>query len=203
MNDIFLKTWRRDPFTADPIPRWTPDSRKPWKPGESRGAWIWPRDKNMGGSPLHSWQRWKDVFTGKGPAMFKVSDRTQIRPTRPVWSNWREYDNLGYPYPERHDLNDTVRTDWQNKRYDFKTRKYTTDWITKPHSVWSDALWGRNGQALYHRDIRGNEHTWRFGNVGRGNIGPLGNDLAYRRDTTHWDWRRPVPAAAWMPLMHH
>ena len=177
-----------------PVPRWNPDSGKPWKPGKSKGAFIWPRDKKMRGPPTTSWQRWKDLFTGKGPAIF-VGDRTRVEPARPVWSNWMEFDDLGYQ--GQHD-DRTPEHLWRGKRYDFNARKYTADWY-RP-GVWSDVKWGRDQRLpgrpavpLYIRDHNGVECSmWSGSGV---------NEFRYNHLTSHWDWKRPQPWFFWQNWM--
>ena len=187
-----------------PIPPWRPDSRKRRKPGESRGAWIWPRDKDMNDTPLTCWRRWKDLFTGKGPAIF-VGDRTTFDPTRPVWSNWPEFDNLFYREAQRHDW--TPPEWWQNKKYDFSEREYTEYWRNDPN-VWSDVKWGKNPQnpngravPLYCRDSVGRESTIQVPDAGMLNNGPDGNDFRYRPGWWGWDWNTPFPLQWWQPWL--
>ena len=185
-----------------PEPGWAPDSRKPWKKGQSKGAYIWPRDKKMNGPPTKSWQRWKDIFSGKGPHIFAVGDRTQFGPSRPVWSNWQDLDNLGY----QDQYNKVSRSPWwEGKRYDFNARKYTTHWDRR--KVWSDVKWGRDPAnpanpgseiPLYFRSPNGVELTRFFGDYYPNALGPLGfNPFAYNPNTAHWDWARPFPGDYW------
>ena len=195
----------QDPRWEDglgPLPRWTPDAGKPWRPGQSKLAWIWPRDKRLKNSPLGSKTRWADVLTGKGPGVF-VGDRTRFGPTRATWSNWvtpsQAFDSLGY----RDEHRAHVRTPGEARggRYDFRRRRYTRDWF-RPE-VWSDAKWGRDGDVpLYWRDGWGQERTLRNGLVRPFDNSRWGNDFRYRAHTDHVDWARPEPQMAWDGMLH-
>ncbi|MCJ1327585.1 hypothetical protein MMC10_004256 [Thelotrema lepadinum] len=192
-HPIYQDPWIYGPH--GPEPRWAPDSGKPWKKGQSKGAFIWPRDKKMNGPPVKSWQRWKDVFSGKGPAIY-VGDRTQFGPSRRVWSNWLDEDNLGY---QEHYNDATPRSRWKGKRYDFNARKYTADW-DRPN-VFSDVKWGRdptNPEAgdipLYFRSPSGLEWTRYFGDY---YPGIQNTPFGYRLGTNQWDWARPFPCGYW------
>ena len=207
---VFLDRQRADPYGdlpyqdprwddgLGPVPRWAPDSRKPWKPGQSKGMFVWPRDKNMKGTPLKSWQRWKDVFTGKGPAMY-FANRRQFGPTRADWSNWinpaEVFDSLGY-----RDEHEFDRSAWDDDlRYDFRTRKYTTRW--RRPEVWSDVKWGKKSSIpLYVRNGLGMEWTMRNGRIAPFDNTEYGNDFRYRGHTDHFDWARPQPWRAWDDL---
>lgn len=191
----------------DGEPRLTPDARRPWKPGQSKGAFIWPRDKKMGGTPLRSKQRWKDLLNGKGPAIF-AGNRTKYGPTRNTWSNWNDWwlNTLGYQDDSAECL--TSPAQWKGKKYDFQTRKYTTNW--NHPAVWSDVKYGIGGFPVYWRDWRGNERTLRQPELphwlrvandpllqeqlqAEGRI----NDFAYNPNTEFFDWQRPEPAEEW------
>ena len=186
-------------------PRLPPDARRPWKPGQSKAAWIWPRDKKMGGTPLGSKQRWKDLLGRKGPAMF-IGNRTKYGPTRNTWSNWNDdygiFDNLGYENDYAQCMTSPER--WKGKSYDFRTRKYTSKW-DQP-GVWSDVKYGRGGDPVYCRDFIGGEHTLRCPNLphwqdveenpGYWQYGMV-NDFAYNPGTGYLDWQRPDPAFFW------
>jgi hypothetical protein len=181
-------------FYRNATPRLTPDARKPYKSGQSKGAWIWPRDKDTSGPPWRSAQRWKDLFTRKGPAIF-LGKRQRYGPTRNIWSNWAEFDNLGY----RDELDRDLDSEWQwcGKKYDFRTRRYTRDWHN-PH-VWSDVKWGSDGYPLYIRNAFGTEWSRRNGILPPSNINPLytnprdRNDFEYDQWTGQLDWMRPQP----------
>ena len=184
-----------------PVPRWTPDMGKPVKPGESRLAWIWPRDKRLQNSPLASKRRWKDVLTGKGPGIF-IGDRARYGPTRDTWSNWASlYDNLGYRSEEANHLGPMNRAAAEGA-YDFRTRRYTKDFL-RP-GVWSDVKWGRDADIpLYFRNGYGHEWTFRTGRVLPRDTTMYGNDFRYRRHTDHMDWARPEPLRQfWRPFLH-
>ena len=172
-----------------PLPTWTSDSRDPWKPGQSLGAFIWPRDKRISNTPLRSWRRWKDVFAGKGPGIW-LADRRRFAPTRAHWSNWDDpvFDSLGYRSEPA--LNESSA---KPKRYDFRKRKYTENWL-RPE-VWSDAKWGNDSEIpLYFRDGWGHEWTRRNGSIYPFDNSRFGNDFRYRHQTHFYDWARPEPA---------
>ncbi|KAI4151028.1 MAG: hypothetical protein LQ340_003740 [Diploschistes diacapsis] len=182
-------------------PAWRPDMGKRWRPGQSKMAYIWPRDKKMKGPPQKSWQRWKDILTGKGPAIF-VGDRTQWGPTREVWSNWLDLDNLWYMNPAED------RTEqwnpWKGKKYDFNRRRYTQNWDHP--AVWSDVKWGkdplqrgtnRRDFPMYVRHFDGQEWTARNGYVRYGDVGPNGNDFRYNYASRFWNWAAPEPRGFW------
>ena len=203
-NPLYHDPYHQDPNTGLWKPRWTPDSRRPWRPGQDRRAWVWPRDKKMSGTPVTSWQRWKDLFTGKGPAIIAGCDRTKFEPTRPAWSNWWDLDNLDYELPDR--WPDTAGL--RGRRYDFNTRRYTSNW-DQPN-VFSDAKWGTNPLKprddrlpLYVRFPSGQEWTRRNGFVTPFNNGPDGNDFRNRGGTYYWDWARPEPLGFYAPFLHN
>ena len=196
----------QDPHWEDhfgPVPPWTPDSHKPWKPGQNKGAWIWPRDKPLrNDSPLASKRRWLDVMTGKGPGIF-IGNRTRFGPTRATWSNWTTpaevFDSLGYRDEHRSHIG-LPGQDAQG-RYDFKKRRYTRDW-QRP-DVWSDVKWGRgSNNPLFVRDGWGREMTHRNGLVLPFDNTERGNDFRYRFHTDHFDWARPEPDCVYEPLLH-
>ena len=185
-----------------PQPLWTPDSHKPWKPGQSRGAWIWPRDKRLRSTPLGSKRRWADVLTGKGPGIF-VGDRRRFGPTRNTWSNWagqpRIFDSLGYRNEDPDHRWIPGQDAW--RKYDFRKRRYTNAWHSP--DVWSDVKWGRDRDIpLMFRD--GWAQEWNFG---KGYVLPhdsslWGNDFRHRFYTPQWDWARPAPRWFWDPFLH-
>ena len=200
-DEIFRDThrFRYDPEFRQwyPIPRWLPDSHRPWKKGESKAAWIWPRDKRLKNSPLGSSRRWKDILTGKGPGIF-VGDRTKFGPTRRTWSGWTQGDNHGY-----------IQKDGMSRKspfcggpmpkYDFNAREYTHGWNDR--NVWSDVKWGRDGNIpMYVRNGVGEEWTY-----GTGYISPWGgqiNPFAHNPWTPYMDWARPEPQRFWRPFLH-
>ncbi|MCJ1486523.1 hypothetical protein MMC06_006700 [Schaereria dolodes] len=115
-----------------------------------RSQWVWPRDKRQTGA--RTWGRFKDVLTGKGPNIW-VSHRGTKDPTRPLWSEWRDYDNLGYP--NRLEKERPGRTDIKGRSYDFKSRTYR-----RPQpGIWSDAKWSywKNGGHYDARYVRGSD----------------------------------------------
>ena len=171
-----------DPHWRDrtvPVPRWMPDSQRPWKTGQPRGAFIWPRDKGQTNTPPRSWRRLKDIFLGKGPGIW-IGDRRSYGPHRPTWTNWLEHDNAGYrnAYDQAAVLgNKKLGT----KRYDFKTRTYRAP----RHDTWSDAKWERRRhpkEPLYYRNRDGEEIY---------DLGFNSNPFAYSPYTPWFDWGRP------------
>lgn len=178
-----------DPHNQDnngPVPPWRPDGRKRWKPGQSRAAYIWPRDKGVTSNPSHSWRRLKDVLTGKGPGIW-IGDRRSFGPDRATWSNWQAFDNLGYR--REPDEIAGLYAGPGNKRYDFYTRKYQVP----TNHTWSDVKWERRRHpkyCFYHRDETGEE--WCDLPTGdSGHPGPEGNMFRYRDNTRYFDWVRP------------
>lgn len=171
----------RIPFVIDPV-YGGPD---PLRPRPNRKAWnkqiVWPRDKKQKGA--HSWRRWKDIFTNKGPDMWLTS-RGGSRVHRPVWSGWNQEgrDNLGYHYRNDNQgppLKGAYRPEWQ--RYDFRKRRYRMPDI----QTWSDVKWSRKGRTpLYTRgpffmDEWVNPEYY----VG------WDNPFAWHQNTPYWDWR--------------
>ncbi|MCJ1339160.1 hypothetical protein MMC09_004449 [Bachmanniomyces sp. S44760] len=164
---------------------------QPWpqQPIHGRPKWqfVWPRDKHQSGPPWKSWTRWKDVFSGKGPGIW-INERGGWDVNRPMWSEWREYDNLGY-----RDVREEELPPFGNSRikgaYDFKSRKYRR-WHP---GIWSDAKWPRKGaingdMPHYMRDGFGNE--WSDEN---GWADKAGNPWRYHYNTPWWDWTHPEP----------
>lgn len=148
-------------------------TQKPWNK-----QIVWPRDKKQDG--VHSWRRWKDLFTNKGPDMW-VTPQRSTGVHRPVWSGWNQAsrDNLGYYW--RNDNHGSAprafRPEWQ--RYDFQKRRYRM----ADGNTWSDVKWCRTGRVpLYFRDAYRNEWVnpdyW---------DGP-DNPFAWDNDTPYWDW---------------
>ena len=176
----------RDPKTPDwqgPRPNWLPDSRKPYKHGEAKACFIWPRDKHSK-KPLSSWQRWKDVATGKGPPVF-IGSRTSFSPTKDQWSNWLEYDNFGY----RVGAPDIINPMPDRQKYNFRTRRFTNDPFRE--DVWSGIRRGPKGEGIptMVRDAYGGEWTSQGGMVPPWN--PWSNPYRYNPWTSHWDYLSP------------
>ena len=92
---------------------------------------VWPRDKRQTGA--RSWDRFKDILTGKGPNMW-LRERGSDGPHRPLWSEWLEFGNLGY-----RDSTDELPPlfDFPDHVYDFRSRKYRR----RGPTLWSDAKW--------------------------------------------------------------
>ena len=141
---------------------------------------VWPRDKKQEGS--HTWSRWKDIFTNKGPDMW-VSQRGGNGVHRPVWSGWNQEgrDNLGYFYRNdnhRDDLRWAYRPEWQ--RYDFNKRRYRMP----DDQTWSDVKWSRKGRRpLYTRGPHGDERL-----SAEYDHHTSENPFAWHYDTPFWDW---------------
>ena len=168
--------WEDD---AGPVPRWRPDDQRPWKTGQSRAAFIWPRDKGQTNTPPFSWRRVKDILTGKGPGIW-IGDRLSYGPHRPTWTNWLEHDNLGYrnAYDQ---LAYFGNKKLGSKRYDFNTRRYQTP----RQNTWSDVKWERRRHPKiphYHRDRDGEEWYDTEADI---------NPFRYNVDTDWFDWGRP------------
>lgn len=122
---------------------------------------VWPRDKKQRGA--HTWSRFWDVLSTKGPDMW-VGKQGDIGPTKPEWSGWDigdkgdpRYNNLGY-FDER----DEKVPPWrlahrgEQKRYNFKNRKYEEPRWLHPWETWSDVKWDSTGQnPLYMRNAEG------------------------------------------------
>ncbi|KAL8725907.1 MAG: hypothetical protein Q9181_006243 [Wetmoreana brouardii] len=177
-------TWGPGPYPAPHSPRRAAKTNR-----RHGNQLVWPRDKRQKGA--HCWRRWKDVFTNKGPNIW-VQKRGNDGPHRPQWTNWTEYNNLGY----RDDLEENVQDGL--KKYDFKTRKYKI-----PHwTDWSDVKWDRRGrEPLYFRNIFGQpwirgdmllrqsdlEHDWD------------GHPFRYNPCTPHWDWFFDEKPLNWWP----
>lgn len=120
-----------------------------------RLAWIWPSDKKQKGKwPYFRTGRMKDLLTSKGPDIY-VGDRLSTAPHRPQWSNWREFDNLGY-FNRSEEKPGWIGNMELDMVYDFRTRKYKKG--RRPHH-WSDAKWGPDGEALYYRTAWGEERV--------------------------------------------
>ncbi|KAL9579482.1 MAG: hypothetical protein Q9212_005082 [Teloschistes hypoglaucus] len=181
-------------------------------PGQPRKPQIvWPRDKKQKGA--HTWDRWKDLFSGKGPDMW-VGRQGDNGPNRQAWSHWGyghggdAFDNLGYR--DKRDGGPEGPDGWNSwmgnrsveKKYDFNTRRYAI-----PHDeMWSDIKWDRKGKTwLYLRDSHGNKETrdaflelqdplealWYHHN----NIGPFDYDPR----KPHWDWHFNEKPYNWWP----
>ncbi|KAI4243153.1 MAG: hypothetical protein LQ352_007096 [Teloschistes flavicans] len=180
-------------------------------PGQPRKSQIvWPRDKKQKGP--HTWDRWKDLFSGKGPDMW-VGRQGDNGPNRNAWSHWgyggeQLPDNLGYR--DERDGGVAGPDGWHSwmgnrsveEKYDFKTRRYQ-----KPHdTVWSDVKWDRKGQNwLYVRSRFGGKHTraeiWHRmtdGELALANHWNL-HPFDYKSFTPHWDWYRDEMPLDWYP----
>lgn len=192
-----------------PVPVW-PARQHPhtWRHDKKKQI-VWPRDKKQNGA--HSWSRWKDIVTGKGPDMW-VSSRDSDGPHRPVWTGWqspyskpRIFDNLGYKYrkdDEMQPLPWAQRPRWE--KYDFRTRKYRMPQA----GTWSDVKWNRDPHfALYARDRNGNEFVNPEFDGGLANAHWTPNPFRYQKNTPIWDWRRdefhwPIDLPfAWEPIV--
>ncbi|KAI4132285.1 MAG: hypothetical protein LQ338_000746 [Usnochroma carphineum] len=162
------------PGTWPPVPPIPPRRA----PGSGRKTQIvWPRDKKQKGA--HTWSRWRDIFTCKGPDMW-VGKQGDIGPTRPEWSGWDmgakggPFNNLGY-----WDSREKQIPPWlyahrnEQKIYNFKNRKYE-----EPHAnTWSDVKWDRTGRRpLYVRDRNGHF-----------NIHPALEPQLWDQGLYHWD----------------
>lgn len=165
-----------DPEYGGPVPPVTRPNRRAWDK-----QIIWPRDKKQKGA--HSWRRWKDIFTNKGPDMW-LGPRGSSALHRPVWSGWNQEgrDNLGYTYRNDNHVPPPIwayRPEWQ--RYDFRKRRYRMP----DHHTWSDAKWSRKGRTpLYTRGPRQgsewvNPEYQHF---------PWSNPFAWDPSTRSWDW---------------
>lgn len=193
MDPHFLPpTDLQDPIYGGPWPRWPPRQRAyTWRHDKKRQV-VWPRDKKQKGA--HSWSRWKDVLTGKGPDMW-ISRRDSFGPHRPVWSGWKSphfrpliWDNLGYRYRKDNALEPlpwAKRPSWQ--KYDFRARKYQ-----RPQpGTWSDVKWNDNPRfPLYTRDRNGFEFVEPEFDGGWFNAGMAPNPFAYKHYSPTWDWHR-------------
>ena len=163
-----------DPIYGGPVPSIPRPDRRAWDK-----QIFWPRDKKQNGA--HSWRRWKDIFTNKGPDMW-LTPRGSSGVHRPVWSGWNQEgrDNLGYHYRNDNQVRPprwAYRPEWQ--RYDFQKRKYRMP----DSNTWSDVKWSRKGRTpLYIRDPYDVEY------INREYFGGVGNPFAWHQDTPYWDW---------------
>ena len=169
---------------------------------------VWPRDKKQKGA--HTWSRWKDVFSGKGPDMW-VTKQGDDGPHRDTWTQWGygdiygRFDNLGYRYhldggvdgPQSWPLG-SRSTD---EKYDFRTRRYKRP----SYKDWSDVKWDRKGRyPLYYRNGYGDSHVpahvlarqawgeWRRG------LHPF----RHNPETVHWDWYFDEMPLYWGPRLY-
>lgn len=190
MDPDFLVTDLQDPHYGGPLPRWGPRQRAhTWRHDKKRQV-VWPRDKKQKGA--HSWSRWKDVLTGKGPDMW-IARRDSYGPHRPVWSGWqsprwpgRIWDNLGYRYRRDNELEPlpwAKRPGWE--KYDFKARKYQ-----RPQpGTWSDVKWNKNARyALYWQNRYGDQFVNPDVDHGLFNAGVTRNPFEYDPFSPYWDW---------------
>ena len=179
-------------LTGHPIPTWAA-GQQPSPMARRNYQLVWPRDKGKTNRPPSSWRRLKDVFTGKGPGIW-ITPQGSLGPHKPVWTNWHEYDNLGYA----NDM-DEIGKPLGAKKYDFRTRKYK-----EPEAGdWSGVKWERRRHPVGHhyvRDWLGAEHT---------QLGPGGyrNPFRYKPHTPWMDWARPANDAyyygVYMPNAAH
>lgn len=165
-----------------PLPPVRAPSRRKWAK-----QMVWPRDKKQNGA--HSWRRWKDIFTLKGPDMW--ISKSGEGPDRPLWTGWKthgdgvpRWDNLGYHF---NDNEIAGRKRPKSQRYDFNTRKYRL-----PHgNTWSDVKWDAKGRTpLYLRFQNLNYPVWVNPQVDGGmhgnGLGP--NPFKWSPHTDYWDW---------------
>lgn len=189
---LLLPADLEDPVFGGPVPPWRPRQRAhTWRHDKKRQV-VWPRDKKQKGA--HSWSRWKDVVTGKGPDMW-ISGRESYGPHRPVWSGWqsphyavRIWDNLGYPYRRDDELEPlpwAKRPSWE--KYDFNARKYQRPQL----GTWSDVKWDKDGRfALYHQNRHGHPYVDPEVDGGDFNAGFARNPFEYKWYSPLWDWDR-------------
>ncbi|KAL8640396.1 MAG: hypothetical protein Q9228_002683 [Teloschistes exilis] len=191
-------------------------------PGKPRKPQVvWPRDKKQKGA--HTWDRWKDLISGKGPDMW-VGRQGDNGPNRQAWSHWGygvdgdEFDNLGYR--DKRDGGPEGPEGWHvwmgtrsaEKKYDFNTRRYEI-----PHDkMWSDVKWDSKGKTwLYRRTRTGGKETraeiWQrltpaeWARTAQQGLHPFD----YKYFTPHWDWYRdelplnwfPTTEQAWPPVL--
>ncbi|KAL8715099.1 MAG: hypothetical protein Q9220_001056 [cf. Caloplaca sp. 1 TL-2023] len=171
---------------------------------------VWPRDKKQKGA--HTWGRFKDVLTGRGPDMY-VNKQGETGPHRTMWSGWgygddKLEDNMGYADNRRgwplEAWPPSGPRQWRHgyrppgKVYDFNKRKYTM-----PHDqIWSDVKWDRKGRVpLFLRNRYGQPHysnqllasqthaEWALG------LDPIG----YNPQTAHWDYYLDELPLNWNP----
>ncbi|KAL8681420.1 MAG: hypothetical protein Q9186_002495 [Xanthomendoza sp. 1 TL-2023] len=183
----------------DPNLPWSDGPQAPRRPPKSnrecKRQIVWPRDRKQKGA--HTWSRWMDVLSGKGPDMW-VGKQGDDGPNRQQWSHWGYgvfsnilFDNMGYR-DVRNNWPDDPNDWWPghrstHKKYDFRTRRYKTP---GPRD-WSDVKWTPNGRrTLYKRDRWGTPHY-------RANILQMQDPVHYQMglhpfhynpETTHWDW---------------
>jgi hypothetical protein len=139
-------------------------------------------------------------LTGKGPDMY-IAPRGQMGPTRNTWSNWTDFDNLGYRDEDQRYRGDLFQggiwgTDKRarGRVYDFRTRRYVNSW--KPN-IWSDAKWEPGHKpklAWYFRNKDGFEFTLRNGLIDTENFV---HDFEYNEDRPYWDWMVPNSNDFW------
>lgn len=163
-----------DPVYGGPVPPIPRPNRRAWNK-----QIVWPRDKKQNGA--HSWRRWKDIFTNKGPDMW-LTPRGGSGVHRPVWSGWNQQgrDNLGYHYRNDNQVQPprwAYRPEWQ--RYDFHKRKYRMP----DYKTWSDVKWSRKGRTPLYTRGPDEMDEW----VNPDYFDGLGNPFAWHEDTP-WDW---------------
>ncbi|MCJ1351986.1 MAG: hypothetical protein MMC33_001970 [Icmadophila ericetorum] len=150
-----------------------------------RPVFVWPRDKTDTNRLPYSWGRFKDIFSNKGPGMW-VGDHRKGTPHRPTWSQWLEFDNLGWPDKDERKGWDPVYGPLEVK-YDFRTRRYKVP----DRNTWSDARWETgchsSRHAMYCRTADGLE-------VSRHGTGYLNNPF---RNKKTWNFRW---GEDWLPI---
>lgn len=181
----------------DPNKYWPDGPHAPRRPPKSNAKCkrqvVWPRDKKQKGA--HTWTRFKDVLSGKGPDMW-AGKQGDDGPNRQAWSHWGYgpgsgwlFDNMGY-----HDRRDNWPGDpshWllghrpTNQKYDFNTRKYKTPrW-----GDWSDVKWDRRGRhPLWIRTRWGHSIPW-------------DKPFSYKPWTGNWDYHRDQLDPHWAPFI--
>ncbi|KAL8951619.1 MAG: hypothetical protein Q9222_002419 [Ikaeria aurantiellina] len=196
----------------DPNHEWDdgpqPPRRPPKSNREARRQVVWPRDKKQKGA--HTWGRFKDVLTGKGPDMY-ANKQGDTGPHKTVWSGWgygwdQLPDNMGYaddrdgwPYGPKHG---PLGYRSPGKVYDFRKREYTT-----PHDrVWSDVKWDRRGRDAHFTRNRYGNPWWSL----QAQIMQTPKERAmsdqwgyhpfrYNPYTCHWDWYLNELPWNWQP----
>lgn len=189
MDPNLLKPCQYDPIYGGPIPAWQPQQyAHTWRHDKKKQI-VWPRDKKQRGA--HTWDRWKDVFTGKGPDMW-ISRQNSFGPHRPIWTGWKSphhnhefWDNLGYQYRKDDEMQPlrAQRRRWE--KYDFKSRRYRMP----KAGVWSDVKWNHDASfPLYWRDQYAEEAVAPEFDGGAFNQGFGPNPFRYQHGTLVWDW---------------
>lgn len=204
MDPALQNTNWLDPHYGGPVPPWPPRRRAhTWREDKNRKI-VWPKDKKQKGA--HSWSRWKDMLTGKGPDMW-ISRRDSFGPHRPIWSGWKSpywmpriWDNLGYPYRRDNELEPlpwAKRPAWE--KYDFRARKYQ-----RPREgTWSDVKWNADARfPLYWQNRHGKQVVDPDFDDGWFNLGLAPNPFEWKSHSPIWAWYRdklewPIDHAFW------